>query len=85
MRELEEVWKRSGRRRLLGKPSPKPEGCRRTPTPKIQIDDFTKVDLRVGQVLSAEPVKGADKLLHLKIDIGEARAAHDRRRHRRSL
>ena len=37
----------------------------------IQIDDFAKVDLRVGQVLSAEPVKGADKLLHLKVDIGE--------------
>jgi len=30
------------------------------------------VDLRVGAVLSAEPVKGADKLLHLKVDIGEA-------------
>jgi tRNA-binding EMAP/Myf-like protein len=27
--------------------------------------------MRVGQVLSAEPVKGADKLLHLKVDIGE--------------
>ena len=26
----------------------------------------------MGQVLSAEPVKGADKLLHMKIDIGEA-------------
>jgi methionyl-tRNA synthetase len=26
----------------------------------------------VGLVLSAEPVKGADKLLHLKVDIGEA-------------
>ncbi len=38
----------------------------------ISIDDFVKVDLRVGQVLSAEAVKGADKLLHLKIDIGEA-------------
>ncbi len=37
----------------------------------ISIDDFVKVDLRVGQVLSAEPVKGADKLLHLKVDIGE--------------
>jgi methionyl-tRNA synthetase len=37
----------------------------------IGIDDFAKVDLRVGVVLSAEPVKGADKLLHLKIDIGE--------------
>ena len=38
---------------------------------KIAIDDFSKVDLRVGLVLSAEPVKGADKLLHLKVDIGE--------------
>jgi methionyl-tRNA synthetase len=38
---------------------------------KIGIEDFAKVDLRVGVVLSAEPVKGADKLLHLKIDIGE--------------
>jgi methionyl-tRNA synthetase len=37
----------------------------------IGIEDFSKVDLRVGLVLSAEPVKGADKLLHLKIDIGE--------------
>ncbi|HTQ55003.1 MAG TPA: methionine--tRNA ligase [Bryobacteraceae bacterium] len=38
---------------------------------RIPIDDFTKVDMRVGQVLSAEPVKGANKLLHMKIDIGE--------------
>jgi methionyl-tRNA synthetase len=41
------------------------------PSEKIGIDDFAKVDLRVGLVLSAEPVKGADKLLHLKIDIAE--------------
>lgn len=38
----------------------------------ITIDDFVKVDLRVGRILSAEAVKGADKLLHLKVDIGEA-------------
>ena len=38
---------------------------------EITIDDFVKVDLRVGEVLSAETVKGADKLLHLKVDIGE--------------
>jgi methionyl-tRNA synthetase len=37
----------------------------------ITIDDFGKVDLRVGLVLSAERVKGSDKLLHLKVDIGE--------------
>ncbi|HEV2690863.1 MAG TPA: methionine--tRNA ligase [Bryobacteraceae bacterium] len=39
---------------------------------KIGIDDFAKVEMRVGLVLAAEPVKGADKLLHLKVDIGEA-------------
>jgi methionyl-tRNA synthetase len=41
-------------------------------SPEITIDDFVKVDLRVGLVISAEAVKGADKLLHLKVDIGEA-------------
>jgi methionyl-tRNA synthetase len=39
---------------------------------QITIDDFSKIDLRVGQVLSAERVKGADKLLHLKVDLAEA-------------
>ncbi len=42
---------------------------------KISIDDFVKVELRVGQVVSAERVKGADKLLHMKVDIGEPRRA----------
>ena len=37
----------------------------------IEIDDFAKVDLRVGQVLSAERVPKSDKLLLLKIDLGE--------------
>ena len=57
---------------LLGK-SPKAEAAIATPatSDRIAIDDFAKVDMRVGQVLSAEPVKGADKLLHLKVDIGE--------------
>jgi methionyl-tRNA synthetase len=38
----------------------------------IAIEDFAKVELRVGEVKTAERVKGADKLLHLKVDIGEA-------------
>ncbi len=37
----------------------------------ITIDDFLKVDLRVGTVLSAEKLPDADKLLLLKVDIGE--------------
>src|SRR5436853_2110932 len=37
---------------------------------RISIDDFAKVELRVGQVKTAERVKGADKLLKLEVDIG---------------
>jgi methionyl-tRNA synthetase len=37
---------------------------------QISIDDFSKVELRVARVESAELVEGADKLLKLQIDIG---------------
>jgi methionyl-tRNA synthetase len=39
--------------------------------PRITIDDFVKIDMRVGLILSAELVKGADKLVHMQVDIGE--------------
>lgn len=38
----------------------------------IDIDTFARVDLRVGEVLSAERVPRSDKLLRLMVDIGEA-------------
>ena len=37
---------------------------------EITIDDFMKVDLRVAEVIQAEPVKKADKLLKLQLDLG---------------
>ena len=37
----------------------------------ISIDDFMRVDLRVAKVLSASLVDGADKLLKLRLDVGE--------------
>jgi methionyl-tRNA synthetase len=37
---------------------------------KISIDDFSKIELRVGVVKVAERVSKADKLLRLEIDIG---------------
>jgi methionyl-tRNA synthetase len=67
MQELEEVEKER-QAALLGK---KPEQAESLAVNLISIDDFAKVDLRVGEVKSAEPVKGADKLLHLKVDLGE--------------
>jgi methionyl-tRNA synthetase len=37
----------------------------------ITIDDFAKVELRVGQIQVAERVKGADRLLRLEVNIGD--------------
>lgn len=38
--------------------------------PEIAIDDFMKIDLRVAEVTQAEPIKKADKLLKLQLDLG---------------
>ncbi|HEY8345592.1 MAG TPA: methionine--tRNA ligase [Bacillota bacterium] len=38
---------------------------------EITIDEFAKIDLRVAQVLAAEKVEGADKLLRLTVKLGE--------------
>lgn len=37
---------------------------------EISMDEFMKVDLRVARIVKAEPVEGADKLLHLTLDLG---------------
>jgi methionyl-tRNA synthetase len=39
-------------------------------TPQIAIDDFVKVDLRVAQIVVAERIPKADKLLRLEVDLG---------------
>lgn len=57
-------------------------------TQQITIEEFARVDLRVGTIRSAEPHPKADRLLLLSVDIGEAaprqivagiRAAYDPR------
>ena len=37
----------------------------------ISIDDFRKIDIVVGRILSAEKVPDTDKLLKLSVDLGE--------------
>ncbi|MDQ0340625.1 methionyl-tRNA synthetase [Caldalkalibacillus uzonensis] len=39
-------------------------------TPQITIDEFAKVELRVAEVIQAEKIKKADKLLKLQLDLG---------------
>lgn len=57
-------------------------------TPQISIEEFARVDLRVGTIRSAEPHPKADRLLVLTVDLGEPtprqlvagiRAAYDHR------
>ena len=38
--------------------------------PEISFDDFAKIDLKIGTIISAEKVEKADKLLKLEIDLG---------------
>ncbi len=38
--------------------------------PEIVFDDFAKIDLKVGKIVSAEKVEKADKLLKLSVDLG---------------
>jgi methionyl-tRNA synthetase len=41
------------------------------PAGPISIDDFMRIDLRVAKVLEADVIPGADKLLKLRLDVGE--------------
>jgi methionyl-tRNA synthetase len=52
---------------------PAPEASPISPTaeePRISIEDFAKIQMRVGQVLEAEKVAGSRKLMKLKVDLG---------------
>lgn len=37
----------------------------------ISIDDFAKVELKVGEILECEPIEGSEKLFKLQVDFGE--------------
>lgn len=51
--------------------APKQEEVEKPETlPEIAIDDFAKIDLRVAKVIACEPVKKANKLLKLQLDLG---------------
>ena len=42
----------------------------KTAKPEISFDEFAKLDLQIGNIISAEKVEKADKLLKLQIDLG---------------
>ncbi len=50
---------------------PAEEARQKEKIPLIEYEDFAKLDIRVGKVLLAEPVKKSNKLLRVEVDIGE--------------
>jgi methionyl-tRNA synthetase len=53
----------------MSEETPNPVNSEETPN-RITIDEFARVQLRVGQVLEAEKIEGSRKLLKLRVDIG---------------
>jgi methionine--tRNA ligase beta chain len=56
--------------KVLGTQVPPSEGFREALKSEIIFDDFAKIDLKVGTIISAEKVEKADKLLKLEVDLG---------------
>ena len=57
----------------IEKPLMKKEEVKKEPENIITIDEFFKVELKVGEVIEAEEVKKSKKLLKLQVDLGEER------------
>jgi len=71
MNKLKEGLVASVQAQELAKPeAPKLEDQMQELKPEISIDDFNKIDLRTGTIISAQKVEKADKLLQLEIDLG---------------
>src|SRR5207302_9162977 len=78
---LKDTWAKIEKKQLSAfssqpsaKSQKKPEKKEPAPPPaEIGIEEFAKVDLRVGRVMSAEVVPDANKLLKLQVDLGEGR------------
>jgi len=82
-RKIEDAEIEAQIRKLKAGSQQKPEAPVKSPTekeemaaaasdlkPEISFDDFAKIDLRSGTILSAEKVEKADKLLKLQVDLG---------------
>src|SRR5699024_10442285 len=49
---------------------PEEESTKLETKPEVEFPDFTKLDLRVAEIIQAEKMKNADKLLKIQVDLG---------------
>ena len=65
--KINKSFQSAGSVQQVSPPLGEPEGALKS---EIVFDDFAKIDLKVGTILSAEKVEKADKLLKLSVDLG---------------
>ena len=53
--------------------TPLPAGAARAAAPEVDVEHFSRIDLRAGRIVAARLVDGSQRLLELEIDIGEER------------
>ncbi len=73
-KNLAQAPKKEAKPKMEEMPPPPPtltETAAAPATPTITIDDFAKVQLKIGEIKTADRVEGATKLLRLTVDIGE--------------
>lgn len=68
--EVEEILKMIGNTQQVQQKEEKKREKQKKTEGLISIDDFAKVELHVAEVLEAEPVEKADRLLKLQLDLG---------------
>jgi len=66
--QIEKLKNKSTQKMDTNTPTPAPAAP--AVKPEIVFDDFAKIDLKVGTIVSAEKVEKADKLLKLQVDLG---------------
>jgi len=69
-KELEEKAERDAKAGFVKGPTDAPADRNAASSSEITIDDFGKLDLRIAEIIEAEEIKEADKLLRLKVNLG---------------
>jgi methionyl-tRNA synthetase len=54
------------------KPQAEPAAAAAAAPGEITVDDFARMDIRIAKILAAEAVEGADKLVKVTVDVGDA-------------
>ncbi len=70
-RVAEAIAKESGTKEREGDVKKMEKETETETTEEITFDDFSKLDIRIGKIVTAEPVKKSNKLMRLEVDIGE--------------